>query len=688
MFPSPSPPPGIAPAKRKQQGKAKADRSATPAERDGAAETAIEASPSHSSPRPSPAKRPRPSSIDTKRKASVNSTASTTIPTPVRTGLTPMRKYVREKLTPAFMGLFVDMDDARVGQFAAEVEESIYHNFKEVVGGKETAGTRYKTQFNLLNSSMAKGLRPDLAHSIIDGTFSASRVATLTSADLASTEQLAELERVKQAVLEQTVRAKEEVAAIRIGRDGFEKVENTHEKEMNLLAEQEEVARLRAEEAAKKVLEPVEPVEVKSPVVPDAPRFAPRRSESTDAAAASPLRQTSFSLSSAWGKDEEQEGGEAPIFSGDQNQVDLSDIVASDGLDDPLDDNVSEEKAGPTEMEIFEARPVVWSGRITNPAEPSPHTPPITARVVFKGPPSDYSILLPHKEIEITGRVPTSNALRFLSESRLNPAKELITVAFTLDPKASAEEAHTWGEMVLFHLGRDRCALYFAYGPNGIHLPPGGARELYMIPLRPEDPSPEFTDLIDGYSLPATGRTSPLFLGVFVRNKGSFNIATKPATSDLPVPAARPPQSTTTSPAPSTGSSIHTEQLAALMLSLNSAALQGGLGGHNHNPTQQGGIPPVAVPGFSGTLPTPTPPPPPQTAARGRRTPMPPPRNYPPYEPQGYPPYFIDTEYAPSVPYVPQPHEREAWPLPQPQEHEVWPSSRPRDPRRDGGRKR
>ncbi|WVF67639.1 hypothetical protein IAT40_002397 [Kwoniella sp. CBS 6097] len=660
-FPSPSPPPGIAPAKRKQPSKAKAKPSSTPdAADDGDFESTKEASSSHSSPRPSPPKRPRPSSIDTKRKSSIDVKPSTPPLTGTGTGLPPMRKYVREKLGLALKGLLVDMDDDEAGKFAAKVEEGIYQNFKEVVGGKETAGTRYKTQFNLLSSSMAKGLRPDLAKSIQDGSLTPAQIATLTSADLASAEQLAELERVKQAVLEQTVRAKEEVASIRMGRDGFEKVENTHEKEMKLLAEQEEVARARAEEAAKKALEPAEPVEMKSPVVPDVPRFAPRRSESTDLAAASPLRQTSLSLSSAWGKDIDMTEGEQtdePIFSGDQNDVDLSDIVAPDvDLTDLLDEGVPEEEAAPSEMELFEAKPVVWSGGIVNPANPSTFIPPMSLRVVCKAPALDYSILLPRRTIEITGRVPTKDSLQFLSDSRLNPTKELVTVVFTLDAKANDEEATTWEEMIAYHIGRDRHAIYLPYGNKG-RVPPGGAKELYMIPLRPSDPSPDITDLIDGYSLPATGRTSSVFLGVFVSNKASPQPAPVPAPSNrsaIPVaaPGPTPPIPPTTAPAASPV--IQNEQLAALMASLNPTTLQGVLGG----------VSPAPAPGF-GAMPTPPP-------LQGGTTPMPPPPSYPPYLPQEYSPYQTEGGYTPSAPYQPPSQPREDW-RPRP----------PRDPRRD-----
>ncbi|WVQ95214.1 hypothetical protein IAU59_002308 [Kwoniella sp. CBS 9459] len=668
-LPSPSPPPDTVPAKRKQPSKAEAPSPpATPDDRGDNFEPTNEASPRRISTGPSPAKRPRKPSIDTKRKSSLDIGPPTVTSTASVSDVPPMRTYVRGKLAPQFQKLFVAMDDETAGQFAAEVEEGMYRNFKEVVGGKETAGTRYKAQFYLLSSSLGRGLRADLAQSIRDGSLSPAAIATLASADLASEEQLAHIERVKQSVLEQTVRAKEELESVRIGRDGFEKVENTHEKEMKALAEQEGVARTEAEEMAKKATEPDEPVETKSPVIPDVPRFAPRRSESTDVVAASPLKETTFALSSAWGKDTAEVEMDEPTFSGDQNEVDLSDIVASDEvLDDILDDIVSEAKAGPTEIEIFEAKPIVWSGGIVNPANPSSHVPPMSVRVVCRTSPPDWSLLLPHERIEITGRVEIKNSLRFLSDSRLNPTKELIVVAFTLDPNASEEETATWEDMIEYHIGRERHALYLPYGSAGRGIvPPGAAREVYMIPLRPSDPSPDFTDLIDGYSLPSTGRTSSVFLGVFVCNKGAsqprpIHTASKPNLAvSAPVPPPPPaPLPTTTMPA--APPIIQNEQLAALMMSLNPTALQGVLGGYT--PTQQGGLSPVS--GFAGTV---------QTPPQGGTTPMPPPQACPPYPPQEYMPHQPQERYTPLAPYHSQPQND-------------WQAPRPRDPRRERGRR-
>ncbi|KAK8854541.1 hypothetical protein IAR55_003280 [Kwoniella newhampshirensis] len=473
-FPSPTPPLGIIPAKRKQPRPVKSESESE----------AVPSSP-HS---PPPPKRRQPSG-DNKRKMSIDRKPSVG-------GLPPMRKYVREKLAPPIKAMFGTMDD----------------------------GKAEKTQFNLLHSSINKGLRPSLADSIVDGSLTPAQIAVLTSADLASEEQLAAMERAKQAVLEQHVRAKEDVTSIRLGRDGFEKVEDTHEKEMKLLAAQEEAVRVRAEEARRESLISEVP---QSPVVPDVPRMTPKRSDSIDVG--SPATQ--FALKSAWGGERDPEepsfgGGQEVVFGGDQ-ELDLSDIVQGDiAVDDLLEEKLLDESPG--EMESFEAKPVMWSGKVS-----------------------------------------ASNSAELTKRLSIPPIRH---------------------------------AIYLPYGPKAPH---GVARELYLIPLRPDDPSPDFTDLIDGYSLPAKGRPTSVFLGVFVMNKYST-----PVLAHVPPPPAPIPISATAA-APT----IESERLKALMASLNPTTIQSLVGAST---PPQGGLTPTA----------------------GSSTPMPPPPpNFPPFPPQGHSPY-------------------------------------------------
>nr|XP_019044990.1 hypothetical protein I302_06906 [Kwoniella bestiolae CBS 10118]OCF23920.1 hypothetical protein I302_06906 [Kwoniella bestiolae CBS 10118] len=665
-FPSPSPPLGVVPAKRKVKSKI---RKATPSqtsddETNSDAEAEIgqaQSSSRHSSAQPTPPpqnKKPRPS-IDatSKRKPSVTVDRKTSIdrkPSTAGVGLPPVRKYVREKFVPLFQKVFgSDTSQQEIERFSAEVEDGIYGNFKDLVNGKEIAGTRYKTQFNLLSSSIARGLRQDLIQSITSHTLTPLQIATLTSADLASDEQLAAIQRAKQSVLEQHVKSKSDLepsSSIRLGRDGFEKVENVHEKEMSLIAQQEESARLKVEEEKRKELEMANnpnPEPAHSPVTKDQPKFKMnhRKSESIDAALPSPLRQSSFAnVSSAWNSNVDNEPGahKEEVSNVDQSNLDLSDIVGD--IEMELDDILVEQpkEVEKSEMEVFESKEIVWSGGIVNPANPSTIVPPMSLRLTCRTSSSsllDWNVLLPHKTIEITGRVPTKNSLQFLSDSRLNPAKELITVAFSLDAKATDEEILTWEEMVDYHISRDRHAIYLPYGS---HPPSGAAKELYLIPLRPQDPSPEFTELIDGYSLPSKGRSTSVFLGIFICIKmttptpiaSQSHTLQQPPSQTIPTPTAA---AVTTTPM------IQNDQLQALMASLNPATLQNLVGGITPPMLPPGG----STPPIGGTTPMAYVPQAPQ-----------PPQQYSPYPQQGYSPYPPSGGFTPQPQgYAPDPRE-------------------------------
>lgn len=200
-----------------------------------------------------------------------------------------------------------------------------------------------RTQYNLLDRSLPKA-RPDLLASIRSKTLSPAQVAVLTSADLASAERLEELEKAKQAALQQTVKSRDDLTGVvRLGRDGFEKVEDAREKEMGALAKQEEAA--RAEVVRKESIvteEPVSEVEVSS--IPVSTPM-PKRSESIDE------QKSNFAMTSAWSGDLDH-AEPLQISLEDQTALDLSDLVEEEVVETPL----VEEKI---------TKPVVWSGPVS-----------------------------------------------------------------------------------------------------------------------------------------------------------------------------------------------------------------------------------------------------------------------------------------------------------------------------------
>ena len=194
------------------------------------------------------------------------------------------------------------------------------------------------------------------------------QVANLTPAELASAARLEEIEKAKQAVLQQTVKSRGdvEVAAVRLGRDGFEKVEDRHEKEMKMLAQQEEEA--RESEKRRESMKLEESIEesprVREPDEKPLVTVLHRRSESIDTAAMQSPTKHTFALKSAWGEAKREE--DVPVtYEGDQSALDLSDIVAEQEEQEEIVSPEVAESAGPTETEVFEAKSVVWSGGVS-----------------------------------------------------------------------------------------------------------------------------------------------------------------------------------------------------------------------------------------------------------------------------------------------------------------------------------
>jgi len=116
----------------------------------------------------------------------------------------------------------------------------------------------------------------------------------------------------------------------------------------------------------------------------------------------------------------------------------------------------------------------------------------------------------------------------------------------------------------------ERCSRHGIYLPFGNgRVPPGAAKEVYLVPLRPSDPSPDFTDLIDGYNLPST-RPFHMFLGVFIITKETTTMSPSVSqnSSIMPAPVRFNP------PPMPTAAMIENDKLKALMASLNPSALQ------------------------------------------------------------------------------------------------------------------
>ncbi|GMK55882.1 hypothetical protein CspeluHIS016_0209380 [Cutaneotrichosporon spelunceum] len=515
-------------------------------------------------------------SIDTRR-----GSGSTKLSTPARRSsahvklkgaLPAARAYVLGQFTKIASGLFGDkLDASGAAQWGKDAEAALFAHFKE--GPNAVAGNRYKAQFTLLSSSLPK-TRAAVKAAIVDGSTPPDKVALLNAEDLATDEQLAELEAQRAESLRQAVRIEPEFISVRIGRDGLEEIEREKTPDSPELKEEEELACTSQvdEQRARGTATPEPPkAAAESPRSPGSPFMRRRSSISTPL---SPLaRRTSFSHSgspvvahrssvefaSAWGTSTKV--AEDYDMEQDQDAIDLSDLATGDvNYDDGLDGP----EAHP--MAEFFSRPVVWSGGISNPAEESAIIPSVVMRqAAGRGlPVESFRALLPQATIAIAGRVPSVSSLQYLSDRRLDGTKELVTVALTLGPKATTDERKAWGAILNFHLQRDRHAVFH---PNT------NARELYLVPVRAADRTPELFDTFDAFALPKDARDEAVMLGVFVTQRvspGRSPTEPNPVSRSLARP---PPQAQPSDPLEPAAPVFQNAQLQALMSSLNPAAI-------------------------------------------------------------------------------------------------------------------
>jgi hypothetical protein len=238
-----------------------------------------------------------------------------------------------------------------------------------------------RTQFNLLRS-LPKA-QPQLIASIVSCQLPPSKVAVLTSADLASAERQAELQEARKSALAQTVRQREDALEVRLGRDGFEKVEDVREREMKQLAHQEDVARKEADRRESMTLHELHsdqdtPVSLPLPSPtsafmpsgtmkpPTLERTKTQRSESidVDSPRVKQAPRVSFDLTSAWGGASFGDDGTGQeIIIEDQSALDLSDLVHIDD-DEPILIDRPEEVVS-TKLPEPAVKPVAWRGTVS-----------------------------------------------------------------------------------------------------------------------------------------------------------------------------------------------------------------------------------------------------------------------------------------------------------------------------------
>ncbi|KAI0035297.1 hypothetical protein K488DRAFT_43521, partial [Vararia minispora EC-137] len=195
-----------------------------------------------------------------------------------------------------------------------------------------------------------------------------------------------------------------------------------------------------------------------------------------------------------------------------------------------------------TREEAFEKLPHVWNGTISMPIDTmNPEETRIFARQIggktIEPDSALWRTLFPSEQLRIDGRVPVAHSSKYLMDSRMAPAKELIAVTFT---PQSEQALGVLQAISGFLKGKDRHGLIFPWGKRGKEW----GSELYIVPLSKSEPIPESIELLDNLKLPKQ-RNEDCFVGIWILNRGKLQ-------PPPPLPSVRP------LPAPVQPSVLHT----------------------------------------------------------------------------------------------------------------------------------
>lgn len=303
---------------------------------------------------------------------------------------------------------------------------------------------------------------------------------------------------------------------------------------------------------------------------------------------------SNFDMASIWGKAKaasptipsgetmpaleiEDEGDDEPFsFSGAGRSSD-------DGFDEDdlfRDPNASPKKKAPPPPPAprLEDLTSVWTGDVLVPEEGG--FPSLAVQVGGRPlgfEPSVWKKLMP-RAFTTAGRIATQQALKYLVDCSFSPKRELLVVALLADlsgptpdnPHKPASERCQKKHQHIFdvYVKRDRI---------GVVQPPkevqGLVRDIYLVPLKKDDPIPEFVELADEHCIPeGKQRRQDLLLAVLVVQKGVLPTV-KPAPPAAV--AAEPKQASPPPPPASLPPPIPTGPKAMTALPTGPRAMQG-----------------------------------------------------------------------------------------------------------------
>lgn len=179
-----------------------------------------------------------------------------------------------------------------------------------------------------------------------------------------------------------------------------------------------------------------------------------------------------------------------------------------------------------TPRPTLEDLPSVWRGDLIVPEEGGFPAFCVQAGGRPFGPSPDvWKRLLP-PTFAMDGRIPTSTANKYLVECSFAPSRELIVLGVLPDLTGPTEESpykpHKEACLVKHQHIVD---LYVKKDRVGVIAPKGELRkvvkDIYFLPLKKDDPLPEYIDLLDDHDIPTSRhRENNLLLAVLVLQKG------------------------------------------------------------------------------------------------------------------------------------------------------------------------
>lgn len=482
--------------------------------------------------------------------------------------------------------------------FAEEVEHALFKEHAEPEpNGQRGPKQKYMAKFRALSYNLKSNepFRQRIARKELD----AQAVATMAPEDLLSAEQRAMADAVREQSMRASVKQVDEAPTARQTHKGMEVIESsdafaTVGREMPppiSIPSRRDSSGSGMQMSPPPPLTPASGDEMQldhSPTVTHSPRVgqspqipaSPATSDREGSNRPEARRSVSINLDSVWGASTAAPTSGEGTPAGEGGADEYNPVSATHGDDRDYDDILHGDASGPSTSAARPAAPViagpeltdldpVWFGPVHMPDEGT--FPAVGVQVAGRNlglAAETWQEILP-PQLNMAGRLPVKTASDYLVQNTFTQTRELIILALVPDqsgPSAAEPNKPTAAAAIKTN---DHLIHYFSSKQRyGVAPPPRHlrfVRDTYIVPLKRDDPMPEFIDLLDSHLLGERPRPQDVLLAVLVLQRGLVPLAVAP-----PSPPPPPPPSSMAVPAPAPASALTPEMAAAL------AALAGG----------------------------------------------------------------------------------------------------------------